>query len=72
MMELPFGTHKGKTLEEIPEDYLKWLAKPKPYHKPHDIKEITFTVPVLIRAAARKLLYERGWELIGERWENVR
>ena len=22
---IPFGKHKGKTLEEIPSDYLKWM-----------------------------------------------
>jgi hypothetical protein len=25
-MRMPFGKHKGKTMEEIPSGYLKWMA----------------------------------------------
>lgn len=28
-MEIPFGKHKGKTLDEVPADYLTWLAEAK-------------------------------------------
>lgn len=71
-IQLTFGDHKGKTLEEIPEDYLKWLAKPvysgKFYKSRHD-NELTWRVPFHVKMEARKLLEKRGYKLVGERWE---
>lgn len=26
-MEMPFGKHKGKLIEDLPSDYLHWLAE---------------------------------------------
>ncbi len=31
--KLYFGKHKGKSLSEIPRDYLEWLVKPKRHRK---------------------------------------
>lgn len=68
---LPFGIHKGKRLEDVPESYLKWLAKPKPYTINDHSTEITWTVPVDIRMKARQILERRGYRIIGERIEKT-
>lgn len=26
-MEMPWGKHKGKDIEDVPSDYLRWLAE---------------------------------------------
>lgn len=26
-MEMPWGKHRGKDIEDVPSDYLKWLAE---------------------------------------------
>jgi hypothetical protein len=28
MMQMPFGKHRGKDMEELPRDYLEWLLEP--------------------------------------------
>lgn len=33
---MPFGKYQGKPLEEIPEDYVKWLAKSEAFDKPEN------------------------------------
>jgi hypothetical protein len=68
---LPFGAHRGEQIEDVPEDYLKWLAKPKPYTKNIHSSEIKWSVPVTIRMEARRILENRGYRIIGERIERV-
>jgi uncharacterized protein (DUF3820 family) len=71
-MILQFGIHKGKRLEDIPEDYLMWLAKPKYsgkfYESLHSIN-LKWRVPLEIKIEARKILESHGWKLKGETWE---
>lgn len=71
-MVLNFGIHKGKRLEEVPEDYLKWLGKPvysgKFYKELHSMEK-EWKVPFSIMAEARKVLDAMGYELKGTRWE---
>lgn len=70
-MTLDFGIHKGKILEDIPEDYLMWLAKPKYSGKFYENARSTvlnWKVPFAVKTEARKILESRGWKLIGERW----
>lgn len=33
---MPFGKYQGKPLEQIPEDYVKWLAKSEAFEKPEN------------------------------------
>ena len=69
---LTFGVHKNKSLEEIPEDYLMWLAKPVysgKFYKSLHSTELNWKVPFNIQIAARKVLDSRGYKLIGTRWE---
>lgn len=71
-MILGFGIYKGKRLEEIPEDYLMWLAKPKysgKFYESLHSTNLKWRVPLEIKTEARRILEERGWKLIGERWE---
>ncbi len=71
-MILQFGIYKGKRLEDIPEDYLMWLAKPKysgKFYKSLHSSELNWKVPFAIKIEARKILESRGWKLKGETWE---
>ena len=68
-MILSFGIHRGEDISDVPEDYLKWLAKPKPYTKYVHSTEIKWTVPIVIRSEARRILESRGYRIIGERIE---
>jgi uncharacterized protein (DUF3820 family) len=71
-MLLPFGVHRGKKLENIPEDYLMWLGKPKysgKFYENARSTELVWKVPFNIKMEARKILESRGYKLIGERWE---
>lgn len=71
-MTLTFGKHKGKRLEDIPEDYLCWLGKPKysgAFYKSLHSTELNFKVPLKVTIAARKILDKRGFVLKGETWE---
>ncbi len=71
-MILNFGVHAGKEIDQVPLEYLKWLAKPKAYTKNRVSTEITFSVPFAVRAEARRVLEERGYVIIGERIEKAR
>jgi hypothetical protein len=70
-MKLPFGSYRGQDISDVPESYLKWLAKPKPYTKGIHSSEVTWTVPIEIRAEARRILESRGYRIIGERIERI-
>jgi hypothetical protein len=72
-MKLDFGIHKGKNLEDIDDDsYLQWLGKPvysgKFYVSLH-VTDLKWKVPFTVTVAARKVLFKRGYTIIGERWE---
>jgi len=52
---LTFGKYAGKTLSQVPEDYLRWLANP-------EFKtESKFRVPAEIQEAAKQLLGATTW-----------
>jgi hypothetical protein len=71
-MILQFGGHKGERLEEVPEDYLMWLAKPKysgKYYESLHSTELKWKVSFAVKIEARKILENRGYKLIGEHWE---
>jgi len=34
---MPFGKYQGKPLEQVPEDYVKWLAKSEAFDKPDNL-----------------------------------
>lgn len=71
-MVLKFGKHKGKNIQDVPDDYLMWLAKPMysgKFYKSLHSTELTWKVPFDVKLAARGELMRRGFELIGERWE---
>jgi len=52
---LTFGEYAGKTLSQVPEDYLRWLAKP-------EFKtESKFRVPAEVQEAAMQLLGATTW-----------
>jgi len=66
---MPWGDHKGKRLEDIPEPYLIWLAKGKGYTKGKHSTEMAFKIPDKIFREARRILEIRGYKIIGERIE---
>jgi hypothetical protein len=68
-MKLTFGIHKGKELEDVPEEYLCWLAKPTRYYKSQHSPEVAFKVPWAITVEARRIVESRGYKIIGERVE---
>jgi hypothetical protein len=71
-MLLKFGIYKEKNLEEIPLDYLKWLAKPtysgKFYESIHST-DLKWKVPFDVKIEARAVLEKLGWVLNGTVWE---
>jgi len=67
-MQMPFGKYRGTHLEQLPEDYLIWLAKGKGYTKAHTT-EMKFSIPIPVWAESRRILEERGYKIIGERIE---
>jgi len=71
-MILGFGKYKGKSLETVPDDYLKWLGKPKysgVFYKSLHSTELNWKVPLSVTIEARKVLEKRGFVLKGEAWE---
>ena len=71
-MILNFGKYKGKKLEDLPEDYIKWLGKPVysgKFYKSLHSTELNWKVPFPVKVEARKVLEKLGFKLIGERWE---
>jgi hypothetical protein len=71
-MILPFGKYKGRQIEDIPEDYLCWLGKPKysgAFYKSLHSTELNWKVPLAVTIEARKILEKRGWKLNGTEWE---
>jgi len=72
-MTLNFGIHKDKSFDKIPIDYLQWVAKPKysgKFYKSLHVTDLKWKVPFASTVAARKYLFDKGWILIGERWEH--
>lgn len=72
-LTLYFGKYKGHTVQSLKdEEYLKWLAKPVysgKFYKSLHSTEFVWKVPFAVRMAARAELEQRGYELIGERFE---
>jgi len=68
---LPFGRHRGKSLKEIPDNYLFWLCSrgKSTYYKQIHSLDVSWSVPIEIWEAARKEAERRGYHKIGERWE---
>jgi hypothetical protein len=72
IMILQIGKYKGQQFEAVPDDYLKWLAKPKysaKFYKSLHSTDLTWKVPWAVRIEARKQLEIRGYKLNGETWE---
>ncbi len=65
---LNFGIFKGFDLENVPEDYLIWLAKGTGFTKAHTT-EMKFSIPTPVWIEARIILEGRGYKIIGERIE---
>jgi hypothetical protein len=69
---LPFGIHKGKSLKEIPDDYLcNFLCERGKgifYKDAHSLEQ-TWKVPIQVWAAARDEAERRGIIKKGSHWE---
>jgi len=68
-MIIPFGIHQGKTYEEIPTDYLIFIAQGAKYFKGKHTTETTFKATWPQRFEAYRVLETRGYVRIGERIE---
>jgi len=71
-MQIPFGKFKGQPMNNLPEDYLMWLSKPKysgKYYESEHSTELKWKVPLNVKLEARAILESRGYTLIGEHWE---
>lgn len=69
-MRVGFGKFKNHNIENVPETYICWLAKPTRYYENRRSSEVVFKVPIAVQMEARKVLESRGCRIIGERIEN--
>ena len=70
-MILDFGIHKGKELSDlsIPDEYIKWLASRGKYKSKLNQFEYAWKLPIMVWLAALKEIEDRGYKIIGERFE---
>ena len=67
---LPFGSHRGKTMRQIPDSYLFWLCSRgrSTYYKSLHSLDVTWKVPIDVWERARAEAENRGYKKLGERW----
>jgi hypothetical protein len=71
-MNIPFGIHKGKDIQQIPDDYLLYFLCERgkgTYYKSAHSLDVNWKVPIEVWEAARKEADRRGYTKIGNRWE---